>query len=101
MGVQRTCKWRGCGKPFTAKAADVARGWGLFCSKSCKGIEQESRTGQNARYRNRRARRERQGSYGSGAVVNRNGDFVGYVGPFESDGNAPETASDLFSLFCE
>ncbi|HEY4530120.1 MAG TPA: hypothetical protein VIG97_07305 [Luteimonas sp.] len=25
-----------CGKVFLARAADVARGWGKFCSKSCK-----------------------------------------------------------------
>ena len=31
--VQRTCK---CGKKFEARKADVKRGWGKFCSKSCK-----------------------------------------------------------------
>lgn len=30
--VQRVCK---CGKTFTARTADVRRGWGRFCSKSC------------------------------------------------------------------
>lgn len=31
-----------------AKAADVKRGWAKFCSKRCKAIEQERRTGQYA-----------------------------------------------------
>lgn len=44
--VQRICKWRGCRAKFTARSADVKRGWGNFCSKSCKANEQESRTGQ-------------------------------------------------------
>lgn len=36
----------GCGDPFKARTADVRRGWGRFCSKSCKASEQERRTGQ-------------------------------------------------------
>lgn len=44
--VDRICK--GCRQPFQARAADVKRGWGLFCSKSCKAIKQEQRTGQYA-----------------------------------------------------
>lgn len=39
-----------CRKTFKARAADVARGWGKFCSKSCKAIKQEQRTGQYAQY---------------------------------------------------
>lgn len=42
--VDRKCQW--CKKPFQARSADVKRGWGLFCSKSCKAIKQEKRTGQ-------------------------------------------------------
>ena len=29
-----------CGADFQAKAADVKRGWGRFCSKSCKAKTQ-------------------------------------------------------------
>ena len=36
--VDRNCK--GCSRPFKARAADVKRGWGLFCSKSCKAMKQ-------------------------------------------------------------
>lgn len=34
--IERTCKNRKCCAKFMARTADVARGWGLFCSKSCK-----------------------------------------------------------------
>lgn len=50
--VDRTCE--GCGKPFRARAADVKRGWGRFCSKSCKATRQEQRTGQHQEYLQRR-----------------------------------------------
>lgn len=45
-----------CGKPFKARMADVRRGWARFCSKSCKAIKQEARTGQHAAYTARRNR---------------------------------------------
>lgn len=44
--VERTCKC--CRKTFTARSADVARGWAIYCSKSCKAKVQESRTHQHA-----------------------------------------------------
>lgn len=34
-----------CGDPFRARVADRKRGWGKFCSKSCKTIKQTQRTG--------------------------------------------------------
>lgn len=46
-------KCKHCGKDFNAKPADVKRGWGKFCSKSCKAIEQEKRTGQFAELQER------------------------------------------------
>lgn len=55
--VERKCQR--CTKPFFARAADVKRGWGLFCSKSCKAIKQERRTGQCRAYRDRQEARER------------------------------------------
>lgn len=45
------CKW--CKNKFQARSADVKRGWGMFCSKRCKAMEQEKRTGQYANLRNR------------------------------------------------
>lgn len=49
--VSRKCKC--CGDPFQARVADVKRGWAKFCSKTCKAIDQEKRTGQYAAYKNR------------------------------------------------
>lgn len=42
--TERTCKW--CKGKFQARTADVNRGWALFCSKSCKAMKQEKKTGQ-------------------------------------------------------
>jgi len=42
-----------CGTAFTARTADVKRGWARFCSKSCKARKQEARTGQYAAFRER------------------------------------------------
>lgn len=46
--TERKCKNSSCQKLFQARTADVKRGWAKFCSKSCKAIEQEGRTGQYA-----------------------------------------------------
>jgi hypothetical protein len=35
-----------------ARIADRKRGWGKFCSKSCKAVVQEKRTGQYAHFMN-------------------------------------------------
>lgn len=49
--LPRICENKSCRKAFTARAADVKRGWGRFCCKSCKAAEQEARTGQHARHK--------------------------------------------------
>ncbi|MCY1276907.1 hypothetical protein D9M68_276840 [compost metagenome] len=46
--TERICANKSCRKPFLARTADVKRGWAKFCSKSCKAIKQEQRTGQYA-----------------------------------------------------
>ncbi|MDP9992014.1 hypothetical protein J2W28_001042 [Variovorax boronicumulans] len=43
-----------CGDPFIARVADRNRGWARFCSKSCKAIKQEQRTGQHHAHQTRR-----------------------------------------------
>lgn len=53
-GAKATYKCQGCKLPFDARTADRARGWARFCSKSCKAIKQEQRTGQNRAYLERR-----------------------------------------------
>lgn len=52
--VSRKCANKKCGATFTARSADVKRGWARFCSKSCKASEQEGRTHQNRNYHNNR-----------------------------------------------
>lgn len=37
------CKY--CGNTFSARQADINRGWAKFCSKSCKAKDQTKRTG--------------------------------------------------------
>lgn len=46
--VSVKCKNPSCGTQFNARRADIRRGWAKFCSKSCKAIVQEKRTGQYA-----------------------------------------------------
>lgn len=46
--VQVNCE--GCKASFSARVADRKRGWGRFCSKSCKAVKQEKRTGQFSHY---------------------------------------------------
>jgi len=54
--VSRTCEC--CKQSFTARAADVARGWARFCSKRCKAIKQERETGQHRDFLERQAVRD-------------------------------------------
>mgnify|MGYP000851826242 CR=1 FL=1 len=66
-----------CGTEFQARTVDVKRGWGLFCSKSCKAKEQESRTHQHRNHlRTDHFRRE----YGGEPVFDRRGEYVGFMG---------------------
>jgi hypothetical protein len=39
---------------MSVRAADVARGWGRFCSKSCKAKNQEKKNGQYKAFLNGR-----------------------------------------------
>jgi hypothetical protein len=51
--AEYTCQNKACGKLFTARTADRARGWARFCSKSCKAVKQEARTHQYRDYMQR------------------------------------------------
>ena len=51
-------KCKNCGEMFTARIADRKRGWGKFCSKSCKAKKQEKRTGQCKAYFERQERND-------------------------------------------
>lgn len=46
--VEKVCEV--CGIPMNVRQADINRGWGRFCSKSCKAKEQEARTGVHKRH---------------------------------------------------
>ena len=48
--IERKCKC--CSKLISVREADVKRGWGLYCSKSCKAKAQERKTGQYKAYMN-------------------------------------------------
>jgi len=56
--VEVVCANKACKRKFTARVADRKRGWGRHCSKSCKAVRQEARTGQYAAFQNRQARGE-------------------------------------------
>lgn len=47
MKVNRICENTSCRGLFTAREADVKRGWAKYCSKSCKAQVQEKRSGAN------------------------------------------------------
>lgn len=72
--IERKCR---CGAAFQAREADVKRGWGKYCSKSCKASAQEARTGQHREYN--RVRRYAQ-EYGGQPVFDSRGDYVGFMG---------------------
>lgn len=46
--VARVCRLAACGRPFTARASDVAKGRGLFCSRRCASVVKGQTT--NARH---------------------------------------------------
>lgn len=57
--VDVTCANKSCKLPFIARVADRKRGWGKFCSKACKAVVQEKRSGQYANMVHRPERSER------------------------------------------
>ena len=59
--VSVKCKC-GCNVIFSARVADVNRGWGKFASKSCKAKHQEKRTGQYSVYIHKTISRKRKSS---------------------------------------
>lgn len=85
MPATVTVKCERCKQPFTARVADRKRGWGRFCSKSCKAIKQEQRTGQHANYLHRRDRpyRDDDGSFTMSA------EELSYGGYGDADVNTP------------
>lgn len=71
-----------------ARVADRKRGWGRFCSKSCKAIKQEQRTGQHAAHKNKTRLHpfvdnetylKRQREHGGIPQFNRRGEYEGFT----------------------
>jgi hypothetical protein len=50
MAVMVDKKCACCKIAIKVRAADVARGWGKYCSKSCKAKVQEKKNGQHRAY---------------------------------------------------
>lgn len=48
--VEQTCR---CGEKFMARVADVKRGWGKSCSKSCAASLSNKKTGNYQRFKNK------------------------------------------------
>lgn len=78
-----------CGAKKMVRTADVKRGWGKFCSKSCKASHQERRTGQYYNYRGSGVSRDKYFHYarehGGTPEFDRNGEYVGFTGPAFSE----------------
>jgi hypothetical protein len=74
-----------CPVIFTARVADRKRGWGKFCSKSCKAKKQEQRTGQHAAYRHRQKVSHFASEYGGEPQFDRSGDYVGFTAGFSNE----------------
>ena len=75
-----------CKKPHTVRVADVKRGWGKYCSKSCKAVEQTQRTGLGDPERNfmgsgvsRERYLEDAKEYGGTPVYDRRGEYAGFI----------------------
>jgi hypothetical protein len=92
--VEQKCENKRCGKMFQARKADVDRGWGRFCCKSCKAVVQEKRTGQYRNFIFRETVRaandgkspaDFQREYGGIPVFDRHGRYEGFLdGAFDN-----------------
>lgn len=75
--IERTCRNKKCCAKFMARTADVKRGWGLFCSKSCKANSPKVSQGQREYSRiaaawpesNRKPRAQQESMYELGSVT--------------------------------
>lgn len=87
-------KCKRCKQPFMARVADRNRGWGKFCSKSCKAVVQERRTGQHSDHIHRqriidandgKTPRDFQREYGGIPQFDQHGRYEGFLSsPFDN-----------------
>jgi hypothetical protein len=84
-------KCQRCRAEFEARVADRKRGWGKFCSKSCKAVKQEKRTHAFANFMNKDRNFRGSGvskeqwlddqrEHGGTPQYDRRGNYVGFVG---------------------
>ena len=73
MPIMITKKCACCGKSITVRMADHKRGWGKFCSKSCKATKQEA---SRPKLKRRAVRTSRIYTYD---------EYLKYDGPFGSE----------------
>lgn len=57
--VNVKCQNERCGTEFSARKADVKRGWAKCCSKRCAAIVREKKTGNYKRFKQLEQARER------------------------------------------
>jgi hypothetical protein len=74
--VVRTCK--NCKAQFTARQADVNRGWAQYCSKSCKATAQVKRGGKYLAYQHQ------------------NNDDPNYIDPYDVEGPGWDAHKDIY-----
>ncbi len=83
--TEQTC---GCGAKFMARTADVDRGWGKSCSKSCAATRTNKKTGNYQRYMGKKNNYKGSGvdketfqdavnEHGGIPEFDRHGDYVG------------------------
>lgn len=79
MGSMVTRKCACCGAEMQVRATDVKRGWGKFCSKRCKAVKQEQRTGQHKAHAHRQRVADDRREYGGSPQYDRNGEYIGFT----------------------
>ena len=83
--VEVVCANSKCRQKFQARVADRKRGWGKFCSKSCKAAEQENRTHQHSNHLQRKKVGAYEREYGGIACFDNRGEYVGFMDHFSNE----------------
>ena len=78
-GLKIEVKCQRCRQPFMARVADRKRGWGKFCSKSCKAIKQTQDERRLNPYVDNATYLEHQREHGGIPQFNRRGEYEGFV----------------------
>ena len=83
--VEKVCS---CGKKFTAKLADLKRGWAKSCSKSCAATKTNKKTGNYKNYVTSKRISKYAEEFGGSPQFNSKGEYDGFCGiDHEHDSN--------------